>query len=627
MSNPFKTQLQEWQYLDKYSRFNREAGRRETWSESVQRSVDYLRELSHNRLSEKDYQDIYNAMYQMDAFCSMRLFAMAGEAARRDNTVLYNCSYLPVNSLEAMAEALYLSMSGCGVGYSIESRYVNLLPTIAYQVTQHPTTIHVIPDTQEGWADAFLFGLREWVNGNDVEFDYSEIRPAGTVLKTKGGRASGHQVLADLLDLSRSIILNAQGRKLRPIEAHDIMASIGDCARSGGSRRSAMICLFDHNDEEMLHAKDYGWWKARPQRANANNSIAIENRLSRDELADIMYTMNDGASGEPGLFIRKNAVQFAPRRSDNYLFGINPCGEISLRSNQFCNLSQAITRSDDTLDTLVEKIRIATIIGTIQSMATSFKYIRDVWRKNTEQERLLGVDITGQLDAPHLFTDESLSYLRQVAIDTNLEYATKLGINQSAAITCNKPSGNSSILFDCSAGIHSRWADYYIRRVRVDVHSPFKRLFDFCGVKLHPENGQKLETANTFVAEFPMKAPEGAITNGSRSAMSQLEWWRMNKIYWTEHNPSATISYRPHELEEVIDWLYDNQDIVGGLSFLPYDDHTYPLAPYEKIDKDTYETMIKNMPNIDFDLLHLLESEDNTTIAQELACSSGICEI
>jgi len=758
-SRYFNSQLQQFQHLDKYSRWNHEKGRRETWDESVARAVAYLIELSENKLDNQDYTDILNAMLNMEAFSSMRLFAMAGEAARRCNSVLYNCSYIAIDSIRAFSEILYLSMSGTGVGFSVESENVNQLPEIPKFEKQSGIPTWVVDDSQEGWAEAFHIGLTSWFSGNDHKFDYSKIRPIGSILKTKGGRASGPDPLQKLLDYSRETIMNAQGRKLRPIEVHDIVCMIGDCAVSGGSRRSAMISLFDRHDNEMLHAKDYGWWKTHPQRANANNSAVVNEHLSRNNVSSIMHTMHNGGGGEPAFYMRRNAGKMAPRRTFVTKAGTNPCqpgfakvltrdgelcisdlsvgdeiysedgyvkvvriidqgvkpvfsyqvhgwgnflgtadhkiraasgfkfdvnyfyingipipmldenkecityekitdrayvgdypvysltvdgehhsywtggvsaqncGEIDLNSRQFCNLSQAIVRSTDTPETLKEKVRVATIIGTIQAMATKFRYISGDWKKNTERDRLLGIDLTGQLDNPDLITSELLDELRLYAIEVNKEYANKLGIAQSAAITCNKPSGNSSILFSCAPGIHSQWSDYYIRRMRINANSPVRHALEYSGFKLLPENGQKHETANTLVAEFPVKAPDGAVTNGTRGAIEQCEWWKMNKLHWTEHNPSVTISYVEEELEDLIDWVYNNQDIIGGMSFLQKDSHYYPLAPYEKIDKETYEKMLSELPDIDFDILSELEKEDNTSVAQEVACVGGVCLI
>ena len=618
----FPTPIQSFQFYDKYSRFNKELGRRETWEESVDRAVNFLRKLSENKLNDSDYVEIKEAMLNMEAFCSMRLFAMAGPAAERDHTTIYNCAYLPVDRLESFSEALSVYMAGCGVGFSVESQWVDRLPVVSKATGGRKKKI-VIDDSAEGWVLALKAGVSAWMGGKDVKFDYSKIRPAGSVLKTKGGRASGPEPLKRLLDFTRNIIQGAAGRNLTSLEVHDIMTMIGDCAVSGGARRSAMISFFDQDDDEMMHSKDNGWVDTDLQRKNANNSMVVNGSLTKDEIKQAFERMDEGY-GEPGLFFRYGMD--APRRERRDDFGGNPCLEIYLRPRQFCNLSQAIVRPGDNFDALLRKIRIATIIGTIQSSATHFPNLSDEWKDNCEEERLLGVDITGQMDHPGIFTPQLLTQLRQHAIKINKEYAAKLGINQSVAVTCVKPSGNSSVLFDCAPGIHSRWAPYYIRRVRINANSPMRHVLEYAGMVLKPENGQEYETANTLVAEFPIKAPENAVTNG-RSALEQCEWWLMNKVYYTEHNPSVTILYRPEEVPGIARWVYEHQHLIGGMSFLPRDDHNYEQAPYEEIDAATYESMIEAFPYIDFSVLHDLETTDNTTVAQEVACAGGQCLI
>lgn len=628
MENGTNEMLSRFQFFDKYSRFNYEKGRRETWEEAIERSVDFLRELSENKLPEKDYEKIEEYMLDKKAFPSMRLFAMAGEAARRDNASLYNCAAIGIDSTEAMVEVMALSMAGCGVGFSVEDRFVSKLPSVSEE--QDELFFFDIPDDTQGWLEAFRLGLVAWYEGVDVEFGYSQIRPAGAILKTKGGRASGATPLKELLDTTRLIIQKAKGRKLSSLEVHDIVTKIADCVVSGGVRRSALISLFDYDDEEMKHAKDRGWWHDAPQRANSNNSIVIEERLKKQEVESLFRIMHEGGGGEPGLMFRVNVNELNPtRRKDRDDWLYNPCGEVNLRGDgQLCNLTQAIVRSYDTIRTLSEKVRIAAIIGTIQSSATSFPFLRPIWHENVEEERLLGVDITGLSDHPDLITPATLRRLKKLAIETNKEYAELLGIPQSTAVTCNKPSGNSSLLFDCAPGLHARWAPYYIRRFRVNANSPLRKVLEWHGVHLDPENGQEAETATSFVVSFPMKSPEGAVTNGDRTAVEQCEWWKMLKLNWTEHNPSVTILYEEDELGKIVDWVYENQEIIGGMSFLPKDDHYYPLAPYERITKEQYELMIKDVPDIYWEeTLPAFEQEDNTTIATELACSSGTCEI
>jgi len=624
------TQL--FQFYDKYSRFNWSLERRETWEESVDRSVSFLIELSQNKLPQKDYVDIRNAMLNRDAFPSMRLFATAGEAARRDHSVLYNCSFISIDSLDSIAEVLALAMSGVGVGYSVEKRFVDKLPPVKYQYIMDPIYNFIIEDTTEGWLDAFSFGLDSWFNGEDAVYDYSQLRSVGAPLKIKGGRASGYEPIKDLLDFTRTIILNAVGRKLSTVEVHDIVTKIGDVGMSGAIRRAALLALFDFDDLEMRNCKAGNFWDTSPWRMNANNSAVWPNqKLTRKEIQLVLDNMFDGETGEPGIFRRINAVNTAPKNRDIAKLkdvGLNPCAEIYLRPQQFCNLSSAIARKTDTYEDLMNKIRIATIIGTIQSMATNFPNLRPIWKENCEEERLLGVDINGILDAEHLMTEKNLREFRDYAVFVNKLYAGVLGINQSASVTCVKPSGNSSLLFDTSAGIHARWSEYYIRRFRIEKSSPLYAVLNASGIELVPAVGQDSQTATTYVFGLPVAAPEGSVTNGERGAIEQLEFWKLIKLNWTTHNPSCTITYRAHEKELIIDWVYKNQDIIGGISFLPYNDHIYKQAPYEAITKEEYDYLVATTPGIMFGLLSSYEDTDHTTAGQELACfAGGVCEL
>jgi len=637
----FPTELQLFQFRDKYSKFDYNLNRRENWIEAIRRSVDYLRELSGNKLSENDYNVIEESMLNMKAFPSMRLFANAGATARRDNTVLYNCSAVVIDCIDSMVEVLALGMSGSGVGYSVESRFVNQLPEVQYYRQMKPPSFLVVEDTTEGWLDAFTVGLTGWFKGYDLRFDYSNIRPAGAILYTKGGRASGHQVLADLLDYARDVILNAGGRKLTTLEVHDIITRIADISISGAIRRAALICHFDFDDESIRNCKSGRFWEYAPWRANSNNSaVWSSNNKTRKEAIEALHETLHGYSGEPGIYIRDNVNATAlPTRDRSKLQSslLNPCGERILRTTpkskdgigggQFCNLSSAIARKEDTFETLAEKVRVATIIGTIQAIPTYFPNLRSTWTDNCNEERLIGVDINGLLDAEHLITAENLQVLKQLVLDTNKEYAKKLEINPAQDITCIKPSGNSSVLFDTSSGIHARWSPYYIRRTRLTTASPLYRVLQESGFTMYPENGTDVETTDKWVVEFPVKSPEGSITNGTRTALQQLEFWKLVKINWTTGNPSCTISYRRHEIEDIENWVYDNQDMIGGIAFLPYDDHIYPLAPYEAIDEDTYKEMVESQPKVLWELLTKYETEDHSTASRELACMSGVCEI
>ncbi|MCG8474219.1 MAG: ATP cone domain-containing protein [Cytophagales bacterium] len=623
----FPTQLQKFQFYDKYARFDYGSGRRETWVETVERSVDYLKELSKNQLSEQEYEELRQGILDMHVMPSMRLLAMAGDPARRNNIAIYNCSYMPVDSVDSFVEALLISMNGCGVGYSVEREYVEQFPRIRRQTGQK-AGLHVVEDSTQGWCDALRLGLQAWFDGHDILFDYSLVRPAGAVLKVKGGRASGPEPLRQLMEFAKNRILSRQGSFLSTLDAHDIMCMVGTAAVSGGVRRTAMIALFDYDDDKMRHCKDGDFWRTNSQRWNANNSAVWPNReLSQSEIARFLLAMVDSERGEPGIFNRRSALQTRPERREAARFGTNPCGEIILRPFQFCNLSVAVARPEDQLEDLRRKVRLATILGTIQAMATDFKGLRKEWRENCESERLLGVDINGQLDCPAVQNTEVMRVLRELAVAVNKEYAARLGINQAASVTCVKPSGNSSQLLDCSPGIHARWSPYYIRNVRVGSSTPVYKVLKNSGVPMDPENGQTLENANTFVVHFPVKSPEGALIRNSRSALEQCEYWLMNKENWTEHNPSVTITFHPHEVMDIMYWVWKNQDKIGGMTFLPAFDAQFDQLPYMEISKEEYEKKAGEFPNIDFSKIYRYEEEDYTTAAQELACMAGHCDI
>lgn len=623
----FPTQLQKFQFYDKYSRFNYELKRRETWIETVDRALDYLKELSQHRLEENTYARLRQGMLEMRAMPSMRLLAMAGPAARRNNIAIYNCSYMPVDSIDSFVEALIISMSGCGVGFSVESRYVENFPRVRRQGRATPV-LHAIEDSSEGWAEALRRALQIWFEGGDIRFDYSLLRPAGAPLRTKGGRASGPEPLRKMLDFARSRILARQGTFLRPLDAHDIMCAVGNAAVSGGVRRTAMISLFDYDDDEMHNAKSGDFERENSQRWNANNSaVWPEGGLTQLELARQMLEMVEGGRGEPGIFNRQAAIASRSPRRKAAEFGTNPCGEIVLRPFEFCNLSIAIARPHDTFESLKEKVELATIIGTIQAMATHFPGLRPQWRQNCEEERLLGVDINGQLDSPIAQDAETQRRLKEFAIEINRATAEKLGINPSVSITCVKPSGNSSQLFDCSPGIHARWSNYYIRNVRVGAHTPIFRVLKDAGVPMDPENGQTPENANTWVVHFPVKAPDNAITRKDRTALEQCNYWLQNKLNWTEHNPSVTITYHPDEVLDVIKWTWEHRDLIGGMTFLPAFDAQYNQMPYVEITAAEYQRLAAEFPQVDFSKLYYYEEEDLTTAAQELACLAGSCDI
>jgi ribonucleoside-diphosphate reductase alpha chain len=629
----FPTAIQKFQFFDKYSRFDYERGRRETWIETVDRAVDFLHELVRTNtgadLGSELYERLRRMILEMKSMPSMRLLAMAGPPARRDSTAIYNCSYQVVDSIDSFCEGLLISMAGCGVGYSVESRYVENFPRVQRQRSVSPLR-HTVDDSAQGWATAVNLGMQAWFEGADVEFNYDEIRPAGAPLRTKGGRASGPGPLRTMLEFARSRILARQGMHLRPIDAHDIMCMIGNAAVSGGVRRTAMLSLFDYDDLEMRLCKSGEFERDNSQRWNANNSAVWPERgLDQVQVIEQVLDMVKSQRGEPGIFNRKATLDLIPdrrKRFDYQEYGTNPCGEIVLRKNGFCNLSIAVARNADTFETLKEKVEVATIIGTIQSLATHFPDLRPIWKQTCEEERLLGVDITGQMDSPVVHDPAVMQALRAVAVETNRVFAEKLGINQSAAITTVKPSGNSSQLLNCSSGLHARWASYYERNVRVAATSPIFKVLRDAGVPMDPENGQSRDDANTWVIHFPIKAPDGAITRKDCGAIEQCTYWLHNKVNWTEHNPSVTITYKPDEIMDLTKWIWEHRDLIGGMAFLPSFDAQYAQLPYIEISKEEYARRAAEFPYIDFSKLWRYESIDLTTAAQELACLAGQCE-
>jgi ribonucleoside-triphosphate reductase len=621
----FATPLQQFMFYDKYSRFNWDLMRRETWQETVDRVVDYLAKLSGGQLGYKVYDRIREAILNMRVMPSMRCLAMAGPAAERNSMAIYNCSYLPVCDIKAFAETALISLAGCGVGFSVERQYVEQFPRIQRQTGEHLGT-YVIEDSAEGWGAALMAGIDAWFKGTDLDFDFSGIRPAGTPLKTKGGRASGPEPLMFALDFCRKKVLSRQGSFLRTLDAHDMECVIGGMAVSGGVRRTAMISLFDFDDEDMRTCKDGAKLDANPWRWNANNSAVWPDEPEQVEVVKQFTAMYEAKRGEPGIFSRANANRNKPDRRAPADFGSNPCGEINLRPYQFCNLTIAVARREDTVESLIDKVEIATIIGTIQSLATTFPGLRPEWKQNCEEERLLGVDISGQQDCP-VIDAKVLGSLKHTALVTNRVYAELLGIKPSAAVTCNKPNGNSSQLLDCSNGIHRRWSSHYIRNVRVSPHTPIYRVLKDAGVPMDPENGQTAQNATSWVVHFPVKAPYGTKTRRGYSAVEQCNWWLINKLAWTEHNPSVTITYEPDELIDIIKWVWENKQYVAGMAFLPADDAQYAQMPYEEIDAETYYDLARKFPEVNWSRLYAYEKSDMTTAAQELACMAGACEV
>ena len=619
-------------FLRTYSRFVDELGRRETWVEVVDRYVSFMRENLVDKLSEEEYLEIKNAILNQEVMPSMRLLWTSGEAARKNNAAAFNCTFTAVDNLKRFSEILFLLTSGAGVGFSVEQSVVNKLPIIKSQTKEKVKTF-IIKDSREGWADALDKGINMWFNGEDIEFDYSKIRPLGARLKTFGGRASGPEPLRQLLVFVREIILNAQMRQLRPIEVHDICTKIAEIVVAGGSRRSSEISLSDLHDNEMRGAKSGNFYVLNPHRVMANNSAIYNVKPTQEEFLDEWISLMKSKSGERSIYNRQGVIENIPERRKELkydgIWGGNPCLEIILRSNQMCNLTEVIAREDDDLSSLMDKIRIASIIGTYQSKLTDFPYLSPEWKKNCDEERLLGVSITGQMDCKTLRNKNVLDGLKKHAIKTNKKYAQKFGISQSTSITCTKPSGTVSQLVNSSSGAHPRYAKYYIRRIRIASSDPLFKMMKDIGVPYHPENGQEESTANTFVLEFPVKSPKGAITRHDMTAIEQLDYWKLVKTNYAEHTVSTTVYVGEFEWVKVANWLWENWGNISGLSFLPKEDndHIYNLAPYEEINKIQYDKLSKEFPIIDFSLLSEYEKDDMTTGAKDAACASGSCEI
>ncbi|MEK6730633.1 MAG: ATP cone domain-containing protein [Pseudomonadota bacterium] len=627
-------------YYRTYARWKPEEGRREVWIETVDRYIEFMKENLADKLSTREYNEIRQAILTQEVMPSMRLLQFAGKAARATNVCAYNCAYIAPRKLQDFGEVMYVLMCGTGVGFSIESKNIQALPQIAIQ-TGEILPMHVIADSKEGWCDALVLGMKTWFEGKDIAFDYSLLRPAGARLKTIGGKSSGPAPLRALLNFTREKIMRRAGKHLTNIDAHDILCKIGEVVVSGGVRRSAMISLSDLDDAEMRDAKKGAFYYSEPQRSIANNSAVYESRPNNVEFMDEWIALMKSGSGERGIFNRGNLINTLPeRRLEEFrtkklmtgnritgVIGTNPCGEIILQSKQFCNLSEVIARADDTEEDLMRKIRIATILGTYQSTLTYFPYLSREWRNNCEKERLLGVSLTGQWDCKIARQPEILEKLKKRAIQVNETYAKRFKISQSTCITCVKPSGTVSQMVDCASGMHPRHSPYYIRRVRISTTDSLFKMLKEQGIPCFPEVGQTKESVTTYVLEFPVKAPKGAIFKNDLTALDQLEHWKIVKLNYTEHNPSVTISVSEDEWISVANWVYKNWDIVGGLSFLPRSNYVYQLAPYEEIDEVHYKDLFERLQGIDFSRLVLYESQDNTELKKELACVGGECEL
>jgi len=631
----------EFIYLRTYAKWVDAEGRRETWIETVDRYIGFMKENLGDKLTAKEYAEIREAILKQEIMPSMRLMQFSGNAARRCNVTAYNCSFIAPSKIEDFAEIMYVSMCGTGVGYSVESQNIQELPQIKFQIGDKLPT-HVVEDSKEGWCNALTLGLKTWYAGKDIDFDYSQIRPAGARLKTMGGKASGPEPLRQLLAFSRQTILARQGKRLTNLQAHDIICKIGDCVVAGGVRRSAMISLSDLDDEDVRDAKKGQFYLTHPHRSIANNSAVYDHKPTTEEFLDEWVALMKSGAGERGIFNRGGLSQQLPKRrmehfkAEGYVspdgtvrgtIGTNPCGEIILQSKQFCNLTEVICRADDTKASLMRKMRLATILGTYQSTLTNFQYLSKEWKEHCEAERLLGVSLTGQWDSKAVRNADVLDELRAESVKVNKKYADRFKVNASTAITCVKPSGTVSQMLNCASGMHARHSPYYIRRVRISAtDSLFKMLRDQ-GVPYYPEVGQTLENANTFVLEFPVKSPDGATYRDQLSALDQLEHWKLVKKNYTEHNPSVTVSVGPDEWLGVAHWLYENWDIIGGLSFLPRFDHVYQLAPFEEIDEKRYLELKQRFDQVDYSKLITYERQDETEMKKELACAGGTCEI
>tara|TARA_B100000508_G_scaffold22378_2_gene15492 strand:+ start:221 stop:2152 length:1932 start_codon:yes stop_codon:yes gene_type:complete len=639
---PLPTEYQSFIHLSRYARWNYALKRRESWEETVDRFINFFKEqldTKHSFKLENGLEaDMREAITNLDVMPSMRCLMTAGEALKKENVAGYNCSYVKVDTPRSFDEILYILMNGTGVGFSVEEEYVNKLPPVAEEFHETDTTI-IVADSKLGWAKAYKELLSLVWQGQIPRWDLSNVRPAGTPLKTFGGRASGPEPLEELFKFTINTFQNAAGRKLKSVEAHDIVCKIAEIVVVGGVRRSALISLSNLQDESMRHAKSGQWWENNPQRALANNSVNYKEKPDIGTFMREWLSLYDSKSGERGIYNSMSARRQVEslnneeeiRREPRDDFGTNPCSEIILRSREFCNLSEVVVRGRDTAESLRKKVRIATILGTFQSTLTSFKYLSREWKRNCDEERLLGVSLTGIMDnsitnGKKGNLEQLLEDLKQEAVVTNKEFADKLDIPQSAAITCVKPSGTVSQLVDSASGIHARHNPYYIRTVRADNKDPLCAFMKDAGF---PNEADVMKPQHTTVFSFPMQSPKNAVFRQDMTAKEQLELWQKYQTHWCEHKPSVTISVKEHEWMEVGNWVWENFDSISGISFLPFSEHTYRQAPYQDCTKEEYEEALKAMPkNVDWSQLSKYEEQDFTAGAQELACAAdGGCEV
>ena len=615
---------QQYIHKSRYARYLPQEERRETWKETITRYIKYW----GDKLTDEERVEIFQAIHKLEVMPSMRALMTAGPALDRDNMAGFNCSYIAIDSPRSFDEMMYVLMCGTGVGYSVEDQYISKLPEIAEEFHATDTVIHV-PDSKVGWAKSYRELVSLLYSGQVPEWDTSRVRPAGASLKTFGGRASGPEPLIDLFKFTVRLFKGAAGRKFTSLECHDLCCKIAQIVVVGGVRRSALISLSDLSDDALRQAKHGAWYNTESQRGLANNSACYTSKPSFEQFLDEWRSLYESKSGERGIFSRAASQKQAERngrRDSDRDFGTNPCSEIILRKSQVCNLSEVVVRPEDTAESLRRKVRVATILGTLQATLTDFRYLRNIWKTNTEEESLLGVSLTGILDNPLLTLENEdldllLEDLRDVSITTNKEWAERLGIPQSTAITCVKPSGTVSQLVDSASGIHGRYAPYYIRRVRADMRDPLCKVLEDAGVPCEMDNF----SPSTKVFSFPKQAPEGAVFASEQSGMEQLELWAKYQEHWCEHKPSITVYYRDCEFLEIGNWVYNNFDSISGISFLPYDEHSYAQAPYEQISEEEYNEMVKDFPT-EFDW-NLNEEDDFTEGAQTLACVGNSCEL
>jgi len=633
------TEYQNYIAISRYARWIEKENRRETWSETVERYVSYMEgryeKLTNKKLDKKERDRWVDAITTLKVMPSMRALMTAGPALDKDNVAGFNCSYVAIDNVRTFDEIMYILMCGTGVGFSVERQYVDKLPEIAEKFHTTETVIKV-RDSKIGWAKSYRELIAMLYAGQIPQFDMSLVRPAGAKLKTFGGRASGPDPLRDLFKFSIETFQKASGRKLTSIECHDIVCKIADVVVCGGVRRSALISLSNLSDIRMRDAKTGQWWDNNPQRSYANNSVAYTEKPDIGTFMKEWVSLYDSKSGERGIFNRVASQKMATRsgrRDGDFDFGTNPCSEIVLRNKQFCNLSEVVVRPDDTEETLKEKVEIATIFGTLQSTLSDFRYLTKQWKDNTEEERLLGVSLTGIMDHEVLSGNiynqtvlkDMLINLKEHSIKTNKKWAEMLGVNQATAITCVKPSGTVSQLVDSASGIHPRYSPYYLRTVRADKKDP---LCDMMLDKGFYGEDDVMKPNDTKVIYFPMKSPKSSVMRDAKSAIEQLEIWKMYQLHWCEHKPSITVYVKEEEWLQVGAWVYENFDVMSGVSFLPHSDHSYKQAPYQEVDKKTYEEWLAKTPrNINWMDLTNYEKEDTTTSSKELACTAGACEV